>query len=37
MNPHGRSLLMEIDLTAREFRYLIDLGARLRLEVRRGR
>ena len=28
MNLHGRSLLKEIDLTAEEFRYLIDLGAR---------
>ena len=32
MNLHGRSLLKEIDFTAEEFRYLIDLGARLRLE-----
>jgi len=32
MNLHGRSLLKEIDLTADEFRYLVDLGARLRLE-----
>ena len=36
MNLHGRSLLKEIDLTAEEFRYLIDLGARLRLEKRMG-
>jgi len=36
MNLHGRSLLKEIDLTAEEFRYLIDLGARLRLEKRKG-
>jgi len=34
MNLHGRSLLKEIDFTAEEFRYLIDLGARLRLEKR---
>jgi len=36
MNLHGRSLLKEIDLTADEFRYLVDLGARLRLEKRLG-
>src|SRR5579859_3466833 len=36
MNLHGRSLLKEIDLTAWEFRYLVDLGARLRLEKRLG-
>ena len=36
MNLHGRSLLKEIDFTAEEFRYLIDLGARLRLEKRVG-
>jgi len=36
MNLHGRSLLKEIDYTAEEFRYLIDLGARLRLEKRKG-
>jgi ornithine carbamoyltransferase len=36
MNLHGRSLLKEIDLTAEEFRYLVDLGARLRLEKRLG-
>ena len=36
MNLHGRSLLKEIDFTAEEFRYLIDLGARLRLEKRLG-
>ena len=36
MNLHGRSLLKEIDFTAEEFQYLIDLGARLRLEKRMG-
>ncbi|HLI39045.1 MAG TPA: ornithine carbamoyltransferase [Streptosporangiaceae bacterium] len=36
MDLHGRSLLKEIDLTAAEFRYLVDLGARLRLEKRIG-
>jgi ornithine carbamoyltransferase len=36
MNLHGRSLLKEIDFTAEEFRYLIDLGARLRLEKHMG-
>ena len=36
MNLHGRSLLKEIDLTADEFRYLIDLGARLRSEKHMG-
>ena len=30
MNLHGRSLLKEIDLTAEEFGYLIDLAAQLR-------
>ena len=32
----GRSLLKEIDFTAPEFRYLIDLGARLRADKRAG-
>jgi len=32
----GRSLLKEIDFTAAEFRYLIDLGARLRADKRAG-
>jgi len=32
----GRSLLKKIDLSAGEYRYLIDLGARLRLERRMG-
>ena len=36
MNLHGRSLLKEIDLTAEEFRHLVNLGARLRLEKRMG-
>jgi ornithine carbamoyltransferase len=36
MNLHGRSLLKEIDLTAEEFRYLVNLGARLRLEKHMG-
>jgi ornithine carbamoyltransferase len=36
MNLHGRCLLKEIDLTPEEFRCLVNLGARLRLEKRRG-
>jgi ornithine carbamoyltransferase len=36
MDLHGRSLLKEIDFTAAEFRYLIDLGARLRADKRAG-
>jgi ornithine carbamoyltransferase len=36
MNLHGRSLLKEIDLTAGEFRHLVDLAARLRLEKHMG-
>ena len=32
MDLHGRSLLKETDLTAEEFRYLVDLGGRLRDE-----
>ena len=36
MNLQGRSLLKEIDFTAGEFSYLIDLGARLRMEKRMG-
>jgi len=32
MNLHGRSLLKEIDFTAEEWLYLIDLGGQLRLE-----
>ena len=37
MNLHGRSLLKEIDLTAGEFAYLVDLGGQLRAEKRMGR
>ena len=37
MNLHGRNLLKEIDLTAEEFGYLIDLAARLRADKRAGR
>jgi ornithine carbamoyltransferase len=36
MDLHGRSLLKEIDFTAEEFSYLIDLGARLRLQKHLG-
>src|SRR5512146_851683 len=36
MNLHGRNLLKEIDLTAAEFRYLVDLGRQLRLQKRMG-
>lgn len=36
MNLHGRSLLKEIDFTAEEFGYLIDLGGRMRLEKHMG-
>ncbi len=36
MNLHGRSLLKEIDFSAAEFRYLIDLGAQLRADKRAG-
>ena len=36
MNLQGRNLLKEIDLTAEEFSYLVDLGARLRMEKRMG-
>ena len=36
MNLHGRSLLKEIDFTADEFLYLVDLGGRLRLEKHMG-
>jgi len=35
-NLRGRNLLKEIDLTAEEFCYLVDLGARLREEKRTG-
>jgi len=36
MNLQGRNLLKEIDLTAAEFAYLVDLGSRLRMEKRMG-
>jgi ornithine carbamoyltransferase len=36
MNLHGRSLLKETDLTAGEFRYLVDLARQLRADKRRG-
>ena len=36
MNLQGRNLLNEIDLTAAEFTYLVDLGSRLRMEKRMG-
>ena len=36
MNLHGRSLLKEIDLTAEEFGYLLDLAAQLRMEKHMG-
>ena len=36
MNLQGRCLLKEIDLTAGEFLYLVDLGARAREEKRQG-
>jgi ornithine carbamoyltransferase len=36
MNLHGRSLLKEIDLTAEEFTYLVDLAAQLRMEKHMG-
>src|SRR3984957_7930429 len=36
MNLRGRSLLKEIDFTAEEFRYLVDLGGRLRADKRQG-
>ncbi len=36
MNLQGRSLLKEIDLSAGEFMYLIDLGGKLRMEKRMG-
>jgi ornithine carbamoyltransferase len=37
MDLRGRSLLKETDLTADEFRYLVDLGGRLRADKRAGR
>ena len=36
MNLHGRSLLKEIDFTAEEWLYLVDLGGQLRLEKHMG-
>jgi ornithine carbamoyltransferase len=36
MNLQGRNLLKEIDLTAAEFGYLVDLGGQLRMEKRMG-
>lgn len=36
MDLHGRSLLKEIDFTAKDFGYLIDLGGRLRMEKHMG-
>ena len=36
MNLKGRNLLKEIDLTAGEFLYLVDLGGQLRMEKRMG-
>ncbi len=36
MDLHGRNLLKEIDLTAGEFGYLVDLAESLRSEKRRG-
>ena len=36
MNLHGRNLLKEIDFSPEEFRYLVDLGGRLRAEKRAG-
>ena len=37
MDLRGRSLLKEIDFSAEEFRYLVDLGGRLRADKRAGR
>jgi len=36
MNLNGRNLLKEIDFTAEEFRYLIDLGGQMRTEKHAG-
>ena len=36
MDLHGRSLLKEIDFTAEEFCYLVDLAAQLRMERHMG-
>ena len=37
MDLRGRSLLKEIDFSAEEFLYLVDLGGRLRADKRAGR
>jgi len=37
LDLRGRSLLKEIDFTAEEFLYLVDLGGRLRADKRAGR
>jgi len=36
MNLQGRNLLKETDLSADEFRYLVDLASQLRADKRRG-
>ena len=36
MSLHGRNLLKETDLTPDEFRYLVELAGRLRLQKRMG-
>ena len=36
MSLQGRNLLKETDLTAGEFRYLVELAGRLRLQKRMG-
>jgi ornithine carbamoyltransferase len=36
MDLHGRNLLKEIDFTAEEFRYLIDLGGQMRTQKHAG-
>jgi ornithine carbamoyltransferase len=36
MDLHGRNLLKEIDLTPEEFRYLVDLGDRVRRDKQKG-
>ena len=37
MDLHGRNLLKELDFTAEEFTYLIDLGGQVRMDKRAGR
>ena len=37
MDLHGRNFLRELDFTAEEFTYLIDLGSQLRADKRAGR